>query len=795
MKSAKYRTKISSKEKIKTKPKIKSPDTTNPNFRNSFFRDLFERKYKNKTFLNDKSSRNKTIIVDNNLTKVISHYNINNTNKNLSHKNYHNKTFTDSNNKFYTISSASKIRRMRPYTRNINYNTHNNSNSKKYVHINKSFIDNLSNVKPRIDTSYKKAYFNFSRIDGSTPRIYRNNRTHKARPVRLRYKEYPNYTMNLYCVLKQVNDFNNGIYGNQIDNKSIISSPRRITNENEDTSIIDEIKDIQDPINNDFSKNINSRNNNYYKRFSNSISDLSDKNLNSKDNKKRRSNVKSHNTNDNFNEYFDERNNNLMSPICTPNNSKKNNYYINSLAQNRFSLELNSDFKIGLSKLKKILADKFTIYKEYNKINNKKNDNRRDKFNDDNFQFTKQKFSIISDKNKLTKFYREKTHNFKIIGNKKNNKNYRNNDIDLNNNKLHFRDDDELVSYIKKTFQKIKDMDYNNEAIKYNYFTLSRRFRGKNLYEIGLENNIEKVNNILSKEKVEIGHEPVIFITKKEFIKLKNNKTDNNINNISNTNNNNNNEELEKYKRIISTLNFDNERTEQKYKTLEEEYKKLVKLKTTTDSGKQIYDLSEENEKLKKDREKMTKYILDLQEYDKKLVEHYENKIQELIQQFQNQSINNACTFNKKNNPFAVVNSKIDNNKKDYNRESSNMNNNCEPSDQFSFKEKNTINNNENSNENDANKAMSRIKKAKELYGPGSEKSKNGKSDRITGMAKLLEMKLKPGLMNSNLNNNNTNDSNKIDNSAESVENLIEQKPVMQRSNKKIKKISFDSDE
>ena len=230
---------------------------------------------------------------------------------------------------------------------------------------------------------------------------------------------------------------------------------------------------------------------------------------------KRRSNVKSHNTNDNFNEYFDERNNNLMSPICTPNNSKKNNYYINSLAQNRFSLELNSDFKIGLSKLKKILADKFTIYKEYNKINNKKNDNRRDKFNDDNFQFTKQKFSIISDKNKLTKFYREKTHNFKIIGNKKNNKNYRNNDIDLNNNKLHFRDDDELVSYIKKTFQKIKDMDYNNEAIKYNYFTLSRRFRGKNLYEIGLENNIEKVNNILSKEKVEIGHEPVIFINKK----------------------------------------------------------------------------------------------------------------------------------------------------------------------------------------------------------------------------------------------------------------------------------------
>ena len=804
MKSTRCRNKYSSNEKPKSRPKIKPPTDSNPNFRNSFFRDLFKRKFKNKSFVNEKTFKNKNMLIESNLNQVISQYQLNNNYKNSPpYINRNNNTYLDSN-KFYTISSASKIKKYHIYTKsmnNYNNNINNDNDQKKYIHVTKSFIDNLSNVKPKIDTNYKK--INNSRNDGINNINDKKNHTHKSRPVRLKYKEYPNYTMNLYCVLKQVNDFNNGIYGNQLDNKSVISSLRRITNENEDTSIIDEIKDIQDPINNDFNKNVNSRNNNnnnYYKKYSNSMSDLSDKNVNTKENKKRKSNIKSHNNkndyrndkeylyknnniNDNFNEDFDERNNNLISPIFTPDYSKKNCYYINNLAQNHFSIELNSEFKINdeLSKLKTILLDSFTIYKEYN---NDRSDNNRNKFNDNDFRFTKLNFSVFSDKNKLTQFLHEKTHNFKIIATKKNNKNYCNKDIDPNN-KLNFKDDDELVSYIKNKFQKMKDTEYNNEATKYNNFALSRKLNGKNIYEIGLENDLEKVNNILSKEKVEINNEPVIFVTKKEYNKLKNNK----VNNISNIINDND-EEIENYKKIISALNFDNERTEEKYKSLEEEYNKLLNLKTPN-SEKQINKLSEENENLKKDKEKLTKYIYDLQEYDKKLIEYYENRIKELIQQLQNQSINNVYTFNQKNNPFAVVNSKIDTSKKNYIRESSNMNNNnCDPPDQFSFKENGTINNNNNynSNENDVNKATVRIKKTQDLYSPESEKSKSGKSDRITGMAKLLEMKLKPGLMNSNIKNDN-----KIEISNDNVENLVNTKPIVKKNKKQ--KISFDSDE
>ena len=49
-------------------------------------------------------------------------------------------------------------------------------------------------------------------------------------------------------------------------------------------------------------------------------------------------------------------------------------------------------------------------------------------------------------------------------------------------------------------------MEYNNDKVKYNYFILTKKFHGKILYEIGLQNNIDYINSILEKENVEIEH-------------------------------------------------------------------------------------------------------------------------------------------------------------------------------------------------------------------------------------------------------------------------------------------------
>ena len=82
---------------------------------------------------------------------------------------------------------------------------------------------------------------------------------------------------------------------------------------------------------------------------------------------------------------------------------------------------------------------------------------------------------------------------------------------------LIFNNDDEVLRYIKDRIKEEKDMEYDNNKMKYNYFKLIKLFHGKLLYEIGLENNLDKINEILDKENVEIEHEPVMFIFKKDL--------------------------------------------------------------------------------------------------------------------------------------------------------------------------------------------------------------------------------------------------------------------------------------
>ena len=130
--------------------------------------------------------------------------------------------------------------------------------------------------------------------------------------------------------------------------------------------------------------------------------------------------------------------------------------------------------------------------------------------------------------------------------------------------------------------------------MKYNYFILTKKFHGKMLYEIGLENDLNAINNILRKENVEIEHEPVAFITIKELNQLKGGEVS---------------EEIERLKSEIEKVNQEKEQLKEEIEKLNQENKKLQKeIDIVNFQNKKLSNkTSDENEKLKEDLEKMNK--------------------------------------------------------------------------------------------------------------------------------------------------------------------------------------------
>lgn len=130
--------------------------------------------------------------------------------------------------------------------------------------------------------------------------------------------------------------------------------------------------------------------------------------------------------------------------------------------------------------------------------------------------------------------------------------------------------------------------------MKYNYFILTKKFHGKMLYEIGLENDLDAINNILRKENVEIEHEPVAFITIKELNQLKGGEVS---------------EEIERLKSEIEKANQEKEQLKEEIDKLNQENKKLQKdIDIVNFQNKKLSNkTSDENEKLKEDIEKMNK--------------------------------------------------------------------------------------------------------------------------------------------------------------------------------------------
>ena len=85
-----------------------------------------------------------------------------------------------------------------------------------------------------------------------------------------------------------------------------------------------------------------------------------------------------------------------------------------------------------------------------------------------------------------------------------------------NSDDLIFKSDDEIFAYLKNKIKagKIENINQKLEVKKNDFtgFTLSKKSNGFSIYEIEVEDNIDKINELFKKQKIEINKKPIEFV-------------------------------------------------------------------------------------------------------------------------------------------------------------------------------------------------------------------------------------------------------------------------------------------
>ena len=103
--------------------------------------------------------------------------------------------------------------------------------------------------------------------------------------------------------------------------------------------------------------------------------------------------------------------------------------------------------------------------------------------------------------------------------------------IEKNKNKFIFDNENEMIDYIYTIYNKFeeerKKKSYFNRKLRFTGFVLSKKYKGKNLYDIRIEDDIDKINQQLKDEQVFINDKKVEL----KFIDENENENKQNINN------------------------------------------------------------------------------------------------------------------------------------------------------------------------------------------------------------------------------------------------------------------------
>ena len=230
------------------------------------------------------------------------------------------------------------------------------------------------------------------------------------------------------------------------------------------------------------------------------------------------------------------------------NNSKNddNNYII--LVKKRPK----NDIPVPINCLKKKNSSSNSLNKNINKaLNNDYEICNNEKINFINNDTEKDSENKNSDKNNENNNNENKNSENKNNENK--NSENKNSENKNNENKFIFDDENDIIDYIFNRFEEErKKKNYFNRKLRFSGLVLSKRLRGKNLCDIRIEDNIDKINQQLRDEQILINEKEVEFIYKEDL------KKDNN-NNYNNNNkadiNNELSEENQKLKLEIEKLN------------------------------------------------------------------------------------------------------------------------------------------------------------------------------------------------------------------------------------------------
>ena len=469
---------------------------------------------------------------------------------------------------------------------------------------------------------------------------------------------------------------------------------------------------------------------------------------------------------------------NSKSDLIKKNEIDNNNIYYNYNIENE--LKINADSTKSRKNETLIKSGKCIspIISTYNNNENKKESNndlvseyiiniktieKNDKRNNNEMSnLINKEFNNVEISSKANEGIKIDKFNFEIFGEKK-------------EKKLVFNNDEEIWMYLKNKKSKEKEMEYNDNKLKYDYFTLIKKFHGKILYEIGLENNINEINNILEKENVKVENEHVLLIKKPLFENLKNNVLSNNETNLFKNKNNELNNENIILKENINIMKKEIDKLNENINSLNiklNEYKKELESKQIIINNKEK-ELEEINKLIKNKKEIIIK------EFDKNKLEIITNnffdiihslkskiiyKIESIRHEYKNIPIKKEITINKEENKD-IKNNTTKLNKKEEAKEVKEVKETKEIKDKVNIYNNNTNNNSvkkeeitpnkifllnkenkeetleeKKKREERMNKALKRIKNRKKL---DEEKDKLKKSENIYKISNELDTKLK----------------------------------------------------
>ena len=198
--------------------------------------------------------------------------------------------------------------------------------------------------------------------------------------------------------------------------------------------------------------------------------------------------------------------------------------------------------------------------------------------------------------------------------------------------KLVFNNDNELIEYINKKYEdERKKKNYFNKKLRFTGFVLCKKYKGKNLYDIRIEDDIEKINHQFKEEQVVVNDKKVEL----KFVEDKKELGDNEEKKTEGTNDNNIKAELD-----------------EEIKKLKSENEKLNKKDAVKNDL--ITKLDKEKQKLLEEIEKLTNSIEELKSANNKLIEEKNEK-----EKVKEEEKNKAKIESNKNNIFAIENSSL----------------------------------------------------------------------------------------------------------------------------------------